>query len=306
MKSRFTFSLHHIIFLGLFSIVACSRQEGPQSENNLQAIEEESQSDNAEELSPALTMVWETDTVLTTVESVLYDASSDRIYASCIDGNPTDKDGNGFISILDKSGKITNLEWVNGLNAPKGMAILNNRLYVTDIDRLVEINAGSGEILNYYPVEGASFLNDVTTDGKAVFFSDMGTGKLHAFSNGKVITYASGLDTLNGIVAAPEGTIFCLYADGLAKLNTDGTKEIINTAVTNGDGLIRIDSTAFLASRWEGEIYLISGGREYLLLDTKAQSYNSADIGWLPEERVILVPTFFRNKVVGYRLAVNR
>lgn len=46
---------------------------------------------------PTLTMKWETDTVLTTCESVLYDPTNDVLYVANIAGNPEGKDGNGFI-----------------------------------------------------------------------------------------------------------------------------------------------------------------------------------------------------------------
>ena len=43
-------------------------------------------------------------------------------------------------------GKMTEAEWITGLNAPKGMAVLNRKLYVTDIDQLIEIDIKEGKI----------------------------------------------------------------------------------------------------------------------------------------------------------------
>src|SRR5690606_14202619 len=113
-----------------------------------------------EPMTPTLTKVWETDTVLTTAESTLYDKDNDIIYVSNINGNHSEKDGNGFISRMEADGTISQLQWVAGLNAPKGMAIMGDKLYVTDIDELVEINIADSSIANKYPVEGATFLND--------------------------------------------------------------------------------------------------------------------------------------------------
>ncbi len=252
--------------------------------------------------SPSLTMVWETDTVLTTVESVLFDPESDILYASNIAGNPTDKDGVGFLSKLTKSGEIIELEWVKGLNAPKGMAIADGKLYVTDIDELIEIDLASGAILKTYPVEGAEFLNDVTADNGIVYFSDMSSGKIHSLTDGTVSTAFQGVESINGLAIDMDGNLIGLDAEGFRRYLNDTEPVFINDGVTGGDGLIVIDAETYIASRWQGEIYLIKDGREYLLLDTKAQNSNTADIGFIPDQNVILVPTFFKNKVVAYRL----
>jgi hypothetical protein len=46
---------------------------------------------------------------------------------------------------------------------------------------------------------------------------------------------------------------------------------------------------------------LALGGETHLLLDTN-ESSQTADIGYIPEENLVLVPTFFSNKVVAYKL----
>jgi hypothetical protein len=117
-----------------------------------------------------LVKVWETPPLLSTAESVIYDPGNDLIYVSCINGNPSEKDGKGFISVLTSAGEIKTLEWVKGLNAPKGLGIHDGKLYVADIDHLVEIDMKNGKILKKYEAPGAQFLNDVTTtpDGKVL------------------------------------------------------------------------------------------------------------------------------------------
>ncbi|MEP0712571.1 MAG: ATP-binding protein, partial [Algoriphagus sp.] len=155
--------------------------------------------------TPTLTMLWESDTTLTTNESVLYDKNSGKIYVSNIDGDPTGKDGKGSISILDKEGNIVTQEWVKGLNAPKGMGITNGNFYVTDIDQLVEVSLETGKITNKYTVEGAGFLNDLATyDGK-VYFTDMNTGKIHLLADGMISTISEGNESINGIEIAEDG-----------------------------------------------------------------------------------------------------
>src|SRR5690349_3801085 len=104
----------------------------------------------------SLQKAWETDTVFTTVESTLYDPSGNIIYTSNIEGDASKKDGKGSIGKLKPDGTVINARWVNGLNAPKGMALLGGKLYVADIDELVEINLSDGKISRHYPVKGAT------------------------------------------------------------------------------------------------------------------------------------------------------
>lgn len=50
------------------------------------------------------------------------------------------------------------------------------------------------------------------------------------------------------------------------------------------------------------EIYHVAGNKATLLLDTKAEESQTADIGLDPDRMIVYVPTFFKNKVVAYRL----
>ena len=61
-------------------------------------------------------------------------------------------------------GQVQKLEWVTGFNAPKGMGIYENSLYVSDIDVLVEINTETGEVVSRHPFPNSKLLNDVTVD----------------------------------------------------------------------------------------------------------------------------------------------
>ena len=53
-------------------------------------------------------------------ESTLVSRVGDHIYVSNVNGAPTEKDGNGFISKISPDGKMIKADWATGLNAPKG------------------------------------------------------------------------------------------------------------------------------------------------------------------------------------------
>lgn len=277
---------------------SCSNKSENQS-----STEDTTATEVVEPITPTLTKVWETDTVLTTAESTLYDKDNDIIYVSNINGNHSEKDGNGFISRMEADGTISQLQWVAGLNAPKGMAIMGDKLYVTDIDELVEINIADSSIANKYPVEGATFLNDAATDGNKVYISDSGTGKVHVLEDGKMNTLTEGRDGINGLAFNEDGDLFILDGQGLVQYGMeDKAVTPLNEVVTGGDGLVIIDDSTYIASRWKGEIYLIKGGKEHLILDTSAEESNTADIDYIAEENLVLVPTFQKSKVAAYKL----
>lgn len=289
--------LRLIIPVTLFSalIYSCGSPEKSASDSAAETAEETSE--------PRLELLWETPDSLITNESVHYEPSNNQLYVANIEGEPAGKDGVGSISILSTAGEIIDQDWVTGLNAPKGMTVLDGKLYVTDVDALVEIDLESGEILNSYPVENAQFLNDADTDGKRVYFSDMRANKILYLEDGSIQTFAENQPNINGLRVGDDGALYGLDAEGLKKYNNDGSFSVINSVVTGGDGLIILDADTFLASRWKGEIYLIQDGQETLLLDTSAEESNTADIGYIPNEGIVVVPTFFKNKVAAYKLS---
>jgi hypothetical protein len=116
-----------------------------------------------------------------TPESVLHDTGADVYLVSNVNGAPTEKDGNGFISRVSPDGQVLDLKWIDGtaagvtLNAPKGLAIDGGRLYVADIDCIRIFDESTGAPAGEVCVEGASFLNDVgTARGGGVLFTDSG------------------------------------------------------------------------------------------------------------------------------------
>ncbi len=253
----------------------------------------------------SLEQVWATDSLLETPESVFYDQDADVLYVSNIVGKPSEKDGEGYISKLSLDGEILEQKWVTGLDAPKGIVVMDGNLYVTNVDELVEINIASGEITNRYPVEGAGFLNDpVVADGK-VLFTDSETGKVHALENGAVSTWnETGLERPNGL-AYNNGKVL-IASNGLRTITQNGEQEVIAEGIDASDGIGIVSDDSYLVSNWNGEVYFVVEGLEKVrVLDTKDQNINSADIEYVKDRNLLLVPTFNDNRVVAYRLVMG-
>jgi hypothetical protein len=239
---------------------------------------------------------------------VLYDHHRNILFVSCINGAPTEKNGKGYISILHPDGNIKALKWVTGLNAPKGMSIWGNNLYVTDIDQLVVINIEKAKISEKIQVEGASFLNDVAVgnDGK-VYFSDSNTGIIWIYNKGKVKQWITeGLSRPNGLYIEDDRVLLTSSGSQDLKIinKVSGVFETVVTGIGSGDGVEFIGKKGhYLTSSWSGEIFLIFPDfNKVSLLKTSDQKINSADIGFNINAQIVYVPTFFDNRVVAYKL----
>lgn len=253
--------------------------------------------------SQNLTKVWSTSDGLKTPESALFDQATNSIYVSNIDGSPTEKDGNGFISILNADGKMKTLKWITGLNAPKGQAIYKDNYYVADIDELIIASIKDSKIAKRYKIENSKFLNDVAVaeDG-TVFVSDMQDHKIYALINGKIELWLDDkqLENVNGLWAE-KGQ---LYAGTGQLLQIDMKTKAIKILVENTggiDGLEKMDDGNFIYSNWPGRIFVTKGTESIKLLDT-VDKLNTADIDWIPAKKLVLVPTFSGNSVDAYNL----
>src|SRR5829696_1613252 len=280
--------------------------------------------------------IWETPAQFKTPESVIYEPNENVLFVSSIDGAPDGKDKQGFISkVSPLNGSIIELNWVTSLDAPKGMAVVNNTnnslLYVSDITDLVEVDVNSGKIINRYNAPGSGFLNDVASDNQGhVYVSDTVTNTIYRLdtknlginSNNNNASLQVWLQTpeLNG----PNG----LYVDDtnnkliVASLgafsNPAGSIRVVDlqnrtvnslgnegTAVPIGglDG-IEADSTGryyYVTDNAGGKLYVVnSNGTGYETLDLQNQGV--ADLGVILDENLIIIPMMQDNKLEAYRM----
>jgi hypothetical protein len=253
-----------------------------------------------------LELKWKTDTIFRVPESVFLDSKGDVLYVANIDGKSDQKDGKGFISKLSREGKIIMLEWVSGLNAPKGMGVVKNNLYVADLTAVSVIDITTGKVTATHEIEGAKFLNDVTTDEKGnVYISDSGAGKIYQIqNNGKPELYfeSAELKRVNGLLAIKEGLYVADAGTGVNyKLTSDKKLTRFSETSPGADGIVMIGKEGFIVSSWSGEIFFVdAAGKSQKMLDTKEQKLNSADVAYDGKSKILFVPTFFGNSVMAY------
>jgi hypothetical protein len=253
---------------------------------------------------------WATEPVFEVPESVCWDFDRAILYVSNISGKPTDKDGVGFISRLSIEGEIRKLKWVTGLNAPKGMAVVGNRLYVSDIDELAVIDIKNDKVIERHPAEGALFLNDVAADARGnVYVSDSSSrnSAIYRFSDGRLELWLKHRDiqSPNGLYVDGDRLIVGNSGDATLKSVDLATREVTTAANVGSavDGL-KMDSRGdFIVSDWEGRTALIEpDGGIYILMDTRSEGINAADLELVGEYDMIIIPTFSDNRVIATKL----
>ena len=238
---------------------------------------------------PSMVLVWETPKELEVPESVMYDAKQKLLYTSNISGKPTLKNGKGFIAKVNLDGSIKDPAWVTGLNAPKGMGIAGETLYVTDIDRVVAIGILTGMVTKTWEVEGAKFLNDIAVDpDKNIFITDMATKRIHVIQEGQLSTFlVLDYERPNGLFVSGS-TLLVGTAQGLLKIDTRSKTVAMEIAHHGGiDGIKPLGEGRYIVSDWKGKVQIIEKGQTPLvLMDTSAQKINAADFEYIPEKNM--------------------
>ncbi|MEM1094912.1 MAG: ATP/GTP-binding protein [Bacteroidota bacterium] len=257
--------------------------------------------------SASLTLLWETDALLTTIESAIYDPESGFIYTTNIEGHFMDKDGVGSISKVSMAGEIVERDWVAGLNAPTGTAIHNGRLYVTDIDAIVVVDIAAGEVEARHAIDGAVALNDIAVDAEGVIYaSDTGGNAIYRLRAGQVDAMATDIDTPNGLLPQGDDLLITRWTPQTVDRLSLETQELspIATGIAGPDGLEAVGDGTYLASGFNGLVYHVhADSTKRLLLDTTAEGARAADIDYVPGKRLLLVPTMQHNTLRAYRLA---
>lgn len=261
---------------------------------------------------------------LQTPESVLWDATRQVWYISNINGNPPQKDDNGYILRVGPDGqKIDSLPFINGgdadvtLHAPKGMALQGDTLWVADIDAVRGFNVASGtEIvsIDLAPMK-ATFLNDVAVgnDG-AIYITDSGIafgadgsvshpGKSRVFvvrnraaSEAVVLPKESAA---NGITwdAARNAWMIVGYNSPNIFSWVPGAKEttVLGTGPGGADGLVILTDGRAVYSSWaDSSLTVFSNGQSSTL---RKGLPAPADLGYDAARNLIAVPLFMGNRV---------
>jgi hypothetical protein len=114
-----------------------------------------------------------------------------------------------------------------------------------------------------------------------------------------------GISKPNGLYAEKDKLIVGNSGDGTLKSIHLTTREIrIIAHIGSGiDGVQSDGKGNYFISDWKGKTSCVtSSGHVTVLMDTTNQKINSADIEYIESTQVLLIPTFFDNRVVAYQV----
>lgn len=262
--------------------------------------------------------LWEL-TGLKSPESVVVDEAAGVAYVSNVDGEINTKDGKGSISQVGLDGSMTKADWVTGLDAPKGLALSNGKLYAADVDQLVEIDVKGAKVVQKYPAKDAKFLNDVAAgpDGH-VYVTDTVTNAIWRLADGKFEIFVQDDKLLNpnGVTVKGDSLIIAAWGkidgEGFAtsvpghllqvSLADKSIKSLGDGApVGNLDGLEILDDKSFLVTDFmAGGLMIIDTSGKVSKLDRLPSG--SADIDYVAARKLVLIPQLKDNKLLGIGL----
>ena len=253
-------------------------------------------------------------------ESARWDSELGVWFVSNVNGDPAAKDNNGFISRLKPDGTVDSLKFVAGgrgrvtLNAPKGMAIVADTLWVADIDVVRGFNRKTGAPVASVAVRGATFLNDVTAGPDGIYITDTGVrfgaggSMTHPGPDaiikiaGRTVTTAlkfRGQPGPNGItwdstasrfVVAPlTDSLVVSWAAG------DSTPQRVASAPGGMDGIEALGGNRYLVTSWaDSSLNLVADGKVTRIAGGIAAP---ADIGFDRAGGKVAVPQLTENKL---------
>lgn len=251
-------------------------------------------------------------------ESAYWDAQSRSWFVSNVAGKEDEKDGRGWISRLDASGKVLEHRWVDGLNSPHGIRVRRDTLYVSDLDELVVIDIPTAKIKARLAAPGAKFLNDVAIGPAGeVYVSDTFGNAIYRCARAcEVFVRSEKLECPNGLLVegrrllvAAWGTItdpvtFGTSTPGRLLAVDLKTKKI--EALGNGkplgnlDGLEKSGADYLVTDFTAGKLLRVSKSGVATVL--KGGFKDSADIGYDAVRRIVAVPEMSAGTVQVLRL----
>ncbi|MEZ4425961.1 MAG: hypothetical protein R3E98_21375 [Gemmatimonadota bacterium] len=253
-------------------------------------------------------------------ESALHDEAADVYLVSNVAGGPSAADGNGFISRIGPDGTVLDARWIDSgqdgvtLNAPKGLALSADTLFVADLDVVRRFHRETGESLGEWPVPGATFLNAVAVgpDG-AVYVTDTGiefvdgraeprgTDAVYRFGlDGEPLTVAEGDDLggPNGIVVDEQGAVVVTFGgDRVYRVDRAGNTSPVATLPQGQlDGLVQLPGEDHLVTSWSARgVYRI--GPDGSASQVVEGLSSPADIGYDAERGRLLIPLLQQNEL---------
>ena len=231
-------------------------------------------------------------------ESIIYDQAADRYFIS-------NKGGNTIVQ-LNSDNELTNFV-TSDLNAPKGLLIVGDTLVSVNNTSVQGFLLSDGSRVFNVAIEGAVFMNDVTTDNRGnLYVSDTSTGVIFQISlkTGKYSSLVSNLKNPNGLLYDSErnAILICNWGNN-AKIQSfnlsDSTlSDLVTTELSNLDGLAGDDAGNIYVSSWgSNAVYRFDSSFKNPPVLISEGHNGPADIFIIKDKKRLCVPNFNSGKI---------
>ena len=248
--------------------------------------------------------------------SFLADPVSNSYFISNINGESDAHDNNGFITKLSDDGRITAFKFIEGgrgnvtLHAPKGMAVVDDVLYVTDLDTLRAFDKTTGKSLSAIVLPRPTNANspqslvDVAADGRGhLYLADQLGNAIYRLNLTPELTlslYVSGshLAGPSGVAVHPKTGHVVVVSFDSGKIFDITPEGALTELVSNGfftarfQNLSGIDfdrwGSMYVADATKGKIWRMGPNKKFQVIAEYLPS--PTDLGIDRANHLILVP----------------
>ena len=269
----------------------------------------EFQDAGAEFAAPGIAKLWETPAEIPSAESAVFDPARSVFYVSAYDAaNPDPSPGRQFLAKLGPDGRIETLRWVDGLTHPTGLVLDGGTLFAVEPTGVAVIDVATAKVRERIPVPGAIMLNKAArnADG-ALFVTDSRKGVIWRLADGRAEEWLTGLLRPNALHIRGGILFVGTNGDGTVRsveIATRATRTLARFGPGILVGMTSDDAGNLLVSQVEGRIFRIApDGTVTRLLDTSVPGKGACNFAFVPEKRLLVVPTWTGNTVVAYFLA---
>lgn len=246
-------------------------------------------------------------------ENLVYDSAADVLLIANINGDPMQKDGNGFITRIAASGNVESLKWIDGsqaatrLDAPKGLVLRGDTLFVADVDVIRAFDRRDGRWLANLPVAGSKMLNDVVFGSDGVLYAtDTQANAIYARTpeGWRELARGDDLEKPDGIESdGADMVVAPLGGNELYRVSASGARaKWITLATGKLDGLHRLADGSYLVTSWQGKnVYHVFNADS--VTDIVDDIESPAGVAIIPGSRIVFITSLNGNRIYRVSLA---
>jgi len=215
-------------------------------------------------------------------ESIVYDAKRDLYVVPSAGMAQTVVPNDGYVSLVNPDGTVHTLKWIgvnrNGLtlNHPLGSDIMNDMLYLADVDVVRWFDMTTGAPKGSVTVKGMTgFINDIAVAADGTMYATQTGGddpaswrvfKVTPKGDSSVFVSGPPLSRPNGIAFDPRGNIVVINIGTSDILTFSPAGQLVSTEQSTdpgNDGLaILPDGTKYVSSVRQGTVARIRPGQK--------------------------------------------